>query len=130
MHVTVKRHPFLKPRANITQIRLGIDVAARASLEGADAVQSNFRKVFNSLHTAAVEMDVEQFPVSVQLVRHGFQVGLIPCPPHALSDQGVAGMLFTPDEYSEAVRNLYDEVAEVRDLTLSKDESFVEGIDR
>ena len=39
-------------------------------------------------------------------------------------------MLFTPDEYSEAVRNLYDEVAEVRDLTLSKDESFVEGIDR
>lgn len=39
-------------------------------------------------------------------------------------------MLFTPDEYSESVRALYDDVAEVRDLTLSKDESFVEGIDR
>lgn len=39
-------------------------------------------------------------------------------------------MLFTPDEYSEAVRALYDENAEVRDLTLSADESYVEGIDR
>ena len=39
-------------------------------------------------------------------------------------------MLFTPDEYSEAVRTLYDSTAEVRDLTLSVDESYVEGIDR
>lgn len=39
-------------------------------------------------------------------------------------------MLFTPDEYSEAVQQLYNDTAEVRDLTLSADESYVEGIDR
>ena len=38
-------------------------------------------------------------------------------------------MLFTPDEYSPAVRQMYDEVAEVRELTLSADESYVEGIE-
>lgn len=39
-------------------------------------------------------------------------------------------MLFTPDEYSEAVRQLYSNAATVRDLCLSSDESYVEGIDR
>lgn len=38
-------------------------------------------------------------------------------------------MLFTPDEYSESVRAMYDGVAEVRTLSLSKDESYVEGIE-
>ena len=38
-------------------------------------------------------------------------------------------MLFTPDEYSAAVRQMYDVSAEVRELALSEDESFVEGID-
>ena len=38
-------------------------------------------------------------------------------------------MLFTPDEYSEEVRNLYDGTAVVRELTLSEDENYVEGID-
>ena len=38
-------------------------------------------------------------------------------------------MLFTPDEYSEAVRQLYTGKAEVRVLELSADESYVEGID-
>ena len=38
-------------------------------------------------------------------------------------------MLFTPDEYSAAVRQMYDVSADVRELALSEDESFVEGID-
>lgn len=38
-------------------------------------------------------------------------------------------MLFTPDEYSENVRNLYDGKVNVRTLTLSADEKFVEGVD-
>lgn len=38
-------------------------------------------------------------------------------------------MLFTPDEYSESVRQLYTGFAEVRVLELSEDESYVEGID-
>lgn len=38
-------------------------------------------------------------------------------------------MLFTPDEYSETVREIYDPVADVRTLTLSADEDFVEGIE-
>lgn len=38
-------------------------------------------------------------------------------------------MLFTPDEYSAAVRKMYDATAEVRELSLSEDESYVEGID-
>jgi len=38
-------------------------------------------------------------------------------------------MLFTPDEYSDAVRQLYTGFAEVRVLELSEDESYVEGID-
>jgi len=38
-------------------------------------------------------------------------------------------MLFTPDEYSENVRNLYDGKVNVRTLTLSDDEKFVEGVD-
>ena len=38
-------------------------------------------------------------------------------------------MLFTPDEYSEQVKRIYDPVADVRELTLSADEKFVEGID-
>lgn len=38
-------------------------------------------------------------------------------------------MLFTPDEYSENVRSLYDGKVNVRTLTLSDDEKFVEGVD-
>lgn len=38
-------------------------------------------------------------------------------------------MLFTPDEYSETVREIYDPVADVRTLALSADEDFVEGIE-
>lgn len=38
-------------------------------------------------------------------------------------------MLFTPDEYSAPVQKLYNGVADVRELTLSTDESHVEGID-
>lgn len=38
-------------------------------------------------------------------------------------------MLFTPDEYSASVRQMYDGIAEVRELTLSEDESYVEGIE-
>ena len=38
-------------------------------------------------------------------------------------------MLFTPDEYSEQVKRIYDSVADVRELTLSADEKFVEGIE-
>lgn len=39
-------------------------------------------------------------------------------------------MLFTPDEYSESVRTIYSGVAEVRELGLSDDENYVEGIER
>ena len=39
-------------------------------------------------------------------------------------------MLFTPDEYSPAVAEMYDKKATVRHLNLSKDESVVEGVDR
>lgn len=38
-------------------------------------------------------------------------------------------MLFTPDEYSPAVANLYDRTATVRYLSLSADESHVEGME-
>ena len=38
-------------------------------------------------------------------------------------------MLFTPDEYSEQVRGIYDGVADVRELALSSDENYVEGIE-
>ena len=38
-------------------------------------------------------------------------------------------MLFTPDEYSESVRDLYQNVADVRTLQLTADEKYVEGID-
>lgn len=38
-------------------------------------------------------------------------------------------MLFTPDEYSAPVRAMYDSLAEVRELSLSEDESHVEGIE-
>lgn len=38
-------------------------------------------------------------------------------------------MLFTPDEYSESVQAIYDEIADVRKLRLSSDENFIEGID-
>lgn len=38
-------------------------------------------------------------------------------------------MLFTPDEYSSSVRDMYENVADVRTLQLSADEKFVEGID-
>jgi len=38
-------------------------------------------------------------------------------------------MLFTPDEYSASVRAMYDSTAEVRELSLSEDESHVEGIE-
>jgi len=38
-------------------------------------------------------------------------------------------MLFTPDEYSEEVRKLYDGTAVVKELSLSEDENYVEGIE-
>lgn len=38
-------------------------------------------------------------------------------------------MLFTPDEYSENVRTLYDGKVNVRTLTLSANEKFIEGVD-
>lgn len=38
-------------------------------------------------------------------------------------------MLFTPDEYSDEVRNLYEGTAVVKELMLSEDENYVEGID-
>ena len=37
-------------------------------------------------------------------------------------------MLFTPDEYSEEVRKIYESVASVRDIVLSGDEKEVERI--
>lgn len=39
-------------------------------------------------------------------------------------------MLFTPDEYSPAVRHIYKDAALVRELKLSEDESVVEGVER
>ena len=39
-------------------------------------------------------------------------------------------MLFTPDEYSSAVQRIYKDIAIVRELKLSSDESVVEGVDR
>lgn len=39
-------------------------------------------------------------------------------------------MLFTPDEYSDEVRTIYDGVAKVKELILSDDENYVEGIER
>ena len=39
-------------------------------------------------------------------------------------------MLFTPDEYSSAVKRIYKDSASVRELKLSDDESVVEGVDR
>ena len=38
-------------------------------------------------------------------------------------------MLFTPDEYSENVRMLYDGKVNVRMLALSENEKFIEGVD-
>lgn len=38
-------------------------------------------------------------------------------------------MLFTPDEYSEEVKTVYNNAAIVRELTLSEDENYVEGIE-
>ncbi len=38
-------------------------------------------------------------------------------------------MLFTPDEYSESVKQIYKDVAEVRTLNLSDDENYIEGIE-
>jgi DNA sulfur modification protein DndD len=37
-------------------------------------------------------------------------------------------MLFTPDEFSQNVRDLYQGVASIRTLNLSSDEQFIEGI--
>jgi len=39
-------------------------------------------------------------------------------------------MLFTPDEYSESVKQIYDGIAEVRILNLSDDENYIEGIEQ
>ena len=39
-------------------------------------------------------------------------------------------MLFTPDEYSDEVRTIYGGVATVKELILSDDENYVEGIER
>ena len=39
-------------------------------------------------------------------------------------------MLFTPDEYSEQVKRLYEHHATVKQLKLSNDESVVEGVER
>ena len=38
-------------------------------------------------------------------------------------------MLFTPDEYSEPVRRIYEKIATVRNINLSDDESHIEGIE-
>ncbi len=38
-------------------------------------------------------------------------------------------MLFTPDEYSDSVKSMYEKVADVRELKLSADEKHVEGIE-
>lgn len=39
-------------------------------------------------------------------------------------------MLFTPDEYSDSVRSMYDGIASIRNLQLSSDEKYVEGIEK
>ena len=39
-------------------------------------------------------------------------------------------MLFTPDEFSKEVSDMYDKEATIRTLHLSADESVVEGVDR
>lgn len=39
-------------------------------------------------------------------------------------------MLFTPDEYSDSVKKMYDGIANIRKLQLSADEKFVEGIEK
>lgn len=39
-------------------------------------------------------------------------------------------MLFTPDEFSKEVSDMYDKEATIRTLRLSADESVVEGVDR
>ena len=39
-------------------------------------------------------------------------------------------MLFTPDDYTVPVQRMYDGCAEVKKLSLSDDEKFVEGIER
>ena len=39
-------------------------------------------------------------------------------------------MLFTPDEYSDTVKQIYKDAASVRTLKLSGDESYVEGVER
>lgn len=39
-------------------------------------------------------------------------------------------MLFTPDEYSDSVKAMYDGIADVRVLQLSTDEKYVEGIEK
>lgn len=38
-------------------------------------------------------------------------------------------MLFTPDEYSEEVKKIYTGTASVKELVLSEDENYVEGIE-
>ena len=38
-------------------------------------------------------------------------------------------MLFTPDEYSDSVKNMYESIANMRELKLSADEKYVEGIE-
>lgn len=38
-------------------------------------------------------------------------------------------MLFTSDEYSDSVKNMYESIANVRELKLSADEKYVEGIE-
>lgn len=38
-------------------------------------------------------------------------------------------MLFTPDEYSDAVKNMYNNIAYVREFKLTEDEKYVEGIE-
>ena len=39
-------------------------------------------------------------------------------------------MLFTPDEFSKEVSDMYEKEATIRTLRLSADESVVEGVDR
>ena len=38
-------------------------------------------------------------------------------------------MLFTPDEYSDSVKNKYESIANMRELKLSADKKYVEGIE-
>ena len=48
-------------------------------------------------------------------------------PPHRNIQQII--MLFTPDEYSDSVKNMYESIANMRELKLSADEKYVEGIE-